>query len=77
MKDYMDIKAQLGEPLLDMSRASGPDGEPSPPGAEPVLLKLQKAPQQEWLDSIAGIVKLGDIKLALYLLLRYQQKFGE
>jgi hypothetical protein len=50
---------------------------PPPPGAEKVLVMLRKAPQQEWLDTIASIVQLGDIKLALYLLQKYQEEFGD
>ncbi len=46
-----------------------------PPGAKKLLISLENAEQQQWLDTIADIVRGGDIELASYLLRRYQRKF--
>jgi hypothetical protein len=50
---------------------------PAPPGAEKLLVMLEGANQQEWLDQIASIVQLGNIDLAIYLLGRYRDRFSE
>jgi len=46
-----------------------------PPGAKQLLVSLKNAKQQTWLNTIADIVKDGDIELASYLLRRYRTKF--
>ncbi|MEH6585203.1 MAG: hypothetical protein V7720_01530 [Halioglobus sp.] len=46
-----------------------------PPGAKKLLMSLENAEQQQWLDTIADIVRGGDIELATYLLRRYRRTF--
>ena len=46
-----------------------------PPGAKKLLISLENAEQQQWLDTIADIVRSGDIELATYLLRRYRRTF--
>jgi hypothetical protein len=46
-----------------------------PPGARKLLMSLENAEQQQWLDTIANIVRSGDIELATYLLRRYRRAF--
>lgn len=46
-----------------------------PPGANKLLMSLENAEQQQWLDTIADIVRGGDIELATYLLRRYRRAF--
>jgi hypothetical protein len=46
-----------------------------PPDAKKLLVSLENAEQQQWLDTIADIVRSGDIELATYLLRRYRRTF--
>ena len=50
-------------------------GNTVPPGAQLLLRSLKSAEKQIWLDTIADIVKNGDVELASYLLRRYRTKF--
>ena len=77
------IPPQLSESWsnLDESMPSASTRPPAsrratvPPGAKQLLVSLKSAEQQTWLDTIADIVKYGDIELATYLLRRYRTKF--